>query len=172
MSFIEFELGVVEQGVGNAERAHEHYQSTKAMLEAQYKQNSTSKDYRLLGYLSAKLGQRKQALAQFARADREAAASKQFDPFRSECEDKDDTAWLQATLGNAGAAVEALDWLLARPAGNVESVPLLKIDPTWDPIRKDPRFQALLKKYSQPVPASAASAITASTAINGADGGE
>jgi hypothetical protein len=32
----------------------------------------------------------------------------------------------------------------------------MQLDPTWDPIRNDPRFQALLAKYSQPAPASSA----------------
>jgi hypothetical protein len=27
-------------------------------------------------------------------------------------------------------------------------VPLLKLDPVWDPLRKDPRFQALIEKYA------------------------
>jgi hypothetical protein len=28
------------------------------------------------------------------------------------------------------------------------SVPLLQADPTWDPIRRDPGFQALVKRRS------------------------
>ena len=162
MTFVELERGVVEQGAGNATLAREHYQRAKAMQEVRYKQDSRPSELWTLGYLAALLGQREQALAQVALAIREDSAEKQYDPFLAECIDKDSMAELQATLGNAGEAVAALDWLLARPAGNDESVALLKIDPTWDPIRNDPRFQALLTKYSQPVPASAAN--SASTA--------
>ena len=118
-------------------------------MEAWYKQNPHSTEHLTFGYLAALLGQREQALAQVALAIREDPAEKQYDPFLAESEDKDGVAEIQATLGNAGAAVGARDWLLARPTGNDESVPLLKIDPTWDPIRHDPRFQALLEKYAQ-----------------------
>jgi len=35
--------------------------------------------------------------------------------------------------------------LLQRPSA--VNVPVLKLDPLWDPIRKHPRFQALIDKY-------------------------
>jgi len=161
MPFVELQRGVVEQGAGNAALAREHYQRAQAMQEVRYRQDSKSSELWTLGYLSARLGQREQALAQVALAERKDPAEKQVDPFLAECDDKDSIAELQATLGNAGAAVAALDWLLARPAGNDESVPLLKIDPTWDPIRHDPRFQALLTKYASDEPAPAATGASA-----------
>ena len=37
-------------------------------------------------------------------------------------------------------------WIISRQ-GQV-TVPILKLGPVWDPIRKDPRFQALIDKYS------------------------
>ena len=29
------------------------------------------------------------------------------------------------------------------------TVPILKLDPVWDPLRNDPRFQALVDKYGR-----------------------
>ncbi len=47
--------------------------------------------------------------------------------------------------GENGRAIELLDGLLDRPS-NV-TVPILKLNPAWDPLRNDPRFQALLEKH-------------------------
>jgi hypothetical protein len=38
--------------------------------------------------------------------------------------------------------------MLGMPAGREISVPLLRVDPTYDPIRTDPRFEQLLARYS------------------------
>jgi serine/threonine-protein kinase len=54
-------------------------------------------------------------------------------------------AEILAQAGEAEAAVDALDHLLSVPSPI--SVPLLRLDPIWDPLRADPRFQALLEKY-------------------------
>ena len=48
-------------------------------------------------------------------------------------------------VGEYDAAIEQLEYLLSIPS--TVSVPLLRIDPTWDRLRDHPRFQALLAKY-------------------------
>ncbi|CAM5391496.1 TPR end-of-group domain-containing protein [Rhodanobacter lindaniclasticus] len=55
-------------------------------------------------------------------------------------------ATVDAWTGNTDAALHLLHELLGKPSGDVISVSLLKLDPAWDPIRHDPRFQALLKQ--------------------------
>ncbi|MBA3555377.1 MAG: hypothetical protein H0W29_11535 [Gemmatimonadales bacterium] len=52
-------------------------------------------------------------------------------------------AVVYATLGEADSAVKQLRLLLTVPSWI--SVPGLRSDPTWDPIRRDPGFQALLR---------------------------
>jgi serine/threonine-protein kinase len=53
-------------------------------------------------------------------------------------------AVVYATLGEADSAVKQLEVLLSVPSWI--SVPLLRADPTWDAVRRDPGFQALLKR--------------------------
>jgi TolB-like protein/Tfp pilus assembly protein PilF len=55
-------------------------------------------------------------------------------------------AEIHAIFGDAATAVALLDALLQRPSP--VSIPVLKLNPVWDPIRNDPRFQALIDKYS------------------------
>ena len=71
--------------------------------------------------------------------------------------------------GSSDASADASDGQIAPDAGDaaatdsgadaetpVVSVPMLNIDPSWDPIRKNPAFEALLQKYAdlKPAPAS------------------
>jgi serine/threonine-protein kinase len=55
-------------------------------------------------------------------------------------------AQIYTWTGETEQALQIIEHSLGIPAGI--TVPLLKIDPVWDPLRKDPRFQALLAKYS------------------------
>jgi hypothetical protein len=56
-----------------------------------------------------------------------------------------DRALILAQLGEADAAIDELERLLAEPSD--VSVHTLRLDPRWDPIREHPRFKALLNKY-------------------------
>jgi TolB-like protein/Flp pilus assembly protein TadD len=55
-------------------------------------------------------------------------------------------AEIYAWVGEHDEAFRLLDHLLTVPNGL--TVPLLKLDPAWDPLRGDPRFQALIDKYA------------------------
>jgi TolB-like protein/Flp pilus assembly protein TadD len=54
-------------------------------------------------------------------------------------------AQIYAWTGEKDQALQLLDHSLNTPNGI--TVPILKLDPVWDPVRKDPRFQALIDKY-------------------------
>jgi tetratricopeptide (TPR) repeat protein len=57
-------------------------------------------------------------------------------------------AMIYARVGENDAALGLLERLLRMPAGREASVPLLRADPAWDPIRADPRFRELLIRYA------------------------
>jgi hypothetical protein len=65
-------------------------------------------------------------------------------------------AQIAAWTDEPDQAVKTIRQLLAMPAGGVMSIDRLKLDPVWDPLRKDPRFQALLKKDDSTTQAPAA----------------
>src|SRR5262249_53052044 len=54
-------------------------------------------------------------------------------------------AQIYACTGESDEALRLIDHLLGTPSGL--TIPLLKLDPVWDQLRKDPRFQALIDKY-------------------------
>ncbi len=54
-------------------------------------------------------------------------------------------AQVYTMIGDYEAAIDQLELLLSMPS--LVSVPVLRIDPTWDPLRDHPRFQALLEQY-------------------------
>jgi serine/threonine protein kinase/tetratricopeptide (TPR) repeat protein len=57
----------------------------------------------------------------------------------------EDLALIHAMVGQQDQAIQRLDELLARPSR--VSVPLLRVDPRWDSLRKNPKFEALLARY-------------------------
>jgi Flp pilus assembly protein TadD len=92
-----------------------------------------------LGYAYAGLEQRDSAMRHARHAVEMRPTSKDtwlgVDMLRS-------LAVVYATMGEADSAVKHLRVLLAVPSWI--SVPALRADPTWDPIRRHPAFQRLL----------------------------
>jgi TolB-like protein/Flp pilus assembly protein TadD len=60
-------------------------------------------------------------------------------------------AQILVRVGETEAALAEIERLLAGPSMTT-SVHTLRLDPRWDPIREDPRFQALLVKYADQKP--------------------
>jgi len=48
-------------------------------------------------------------------------------------------------VGENDEAINKLEYLLSIPSGDLISIPVLKTDPQWDPLRSLPQFQRLLK---------------------------
>jgi serine/threonine-protein kinase len=95
------------------------------------------------GLILAALGQKQEAIAEGKRAVELLPESQDaFDGPKITAS----LAEIYALTGEADEALRLLDHLLQVPNGL--TVPTLKLDPAWDPLRKDPRFQALIDKYA------------------------
>jgi hypothetical protein len=57
-------------------------------------------------------------------------------------------ARVEAQVGETESAIDYLSQLLSSAGGETVSVATLRVDPVWDPIRDDPRFNALLAKHA------------------------
>ena len=96
-----------------------------------------------LGLILAGLGQKDAAIAEGKRAV-------ELLPESQDAFDGPDVtvvlAQIYAWTGESDEAFRLLDHLLVVPNGI--TVPGLKLDPVWDPLRKDQRYQALIDKYA------------------------
>jgi tetratricopeptide (TPR) repeat protein len=102
-------------------------------------------DYRLyvaLGHALARLGRNDEAV-------RTCEHATELIPISMDAEDGPDQhieiAKIYTRVGEADKALDLIDELLSIPCDL--SVDLLRLDPVWDPLRDNPRFQALLEKY-------------------------
>jgi serine/threonine-protein kinase len=61
--------------------------------------------------------------------------------YRGTCR-AEDLARVHALVGDPETAIDILEDLLTRPSRLC--VPLLRLDPAWDPLRQHPRFKKLV----------------------------
>jgi tetratricopeptide (TPR) repeat protein len=93
-----------------------------------------------LGLAYAGLGEAASAIAEGQKAMAMLPTSK--DPWAGPGRETN-MAGIYALLGDADHAIPILKRLLQIPHGDAITPALLRLDPTWDQIRNDPRFQEL-----------------------------
>ena len=97
-----------------------------------------------LGFILAGLGRKEEAIREGKRAvELLPEAQDAFDGPEATAA----LAQIYAWTGERDQAFSLLDHLLITPNGL--TVPILKLDPVWDSLRTDPRFQALVDKYGR-----------------------
>ncbi|HWG10874.1 MAG TPA: hypothetical protein VN693_05185 [Rhodanobacteraceae bacterium] len=110
-----------------------------------------------LGFAAAGLGMKDEALREGRRAaellpiSRDAFAGPEVLSY---------VARIDVRAGDNDDAIALLQQLLAMPAGLWVSPAMLRLDPVWDPLRNDPRFQVLLKKYADAQPVATTSGVS------------
>jgi TolB-like protein len=137
-------IGVSRKALQDESGAHEAFLKARSVGEEGLKRSPDDAD--MHGYLArvlAWLGEKDAALAEAQHAAELRPESK--DAFKGP-EITLGVAEVHTILGDSGRAIEILEGLLNRPS-NV-TVQGLKVNPIWDPLRNDPRFQALLQKFA------------------------
>ena len=129
-------------------KAAEIYRELNAQALVGVRERPNDADRHLaLGFAAAGLGRNDEALREAQRAaqllsvERDALAGPAVLSY---------AARIQAQAGDSDAAIATLQRLMAIPAGLYVSPSLLRLDPAWDPVRKDPRFEALVQKLDSP----------------------
>jgi serine/threonine-protein kinase len=129
--------------MGTRQLEQAYHDSARAILEAGIQQRPDDERYRsALGIAYAGLGRTADAIREGELAVELLPMSKEAwrGAYRVE-----DLARIYTMVGEYDAAIDRLETLLAVPSPM--SVPMLRIDPTWNPLRNHPRFQALLEEY-------------------------
>jgi TolB-like protein/Tfp pilus assembly protein PilF len=137
-------IASAKKALGDEAGAREAFLKAKKSAENDLKKNpdDASAHIRMAG-VSAWLGEKDVALAEMKRAQEILPESK--DAFEGP-EITLGVAEIYTILGDPDRALPILDHLLQIPSST--TVTNLKLSPIWDPLRKDPRFQALIDKYS------------------------
>jgi serine/threonine-protein kinase len=139
--------GYIFRFMGDTAKARRSFESSQRYLQDELKQRSD--DNRLhtaMGFTLAGLGHNKAALEAANRAiqlrplSKDAAGGVYPLLFRAQ---------ICSIIGEDSLAVAALESLIALKAPKPLTVPLLRIDPIYDPLRNNPRFRALMTKADQ-----------------------
>src|SRR5947208_14600289 len=137
-------IGFARRALHDEPGARVAFLKAKTAAEEKLKRNPDSEEAHLnLAKVLACLGERDSALAEAQRATELLPETK--DAFGGP-EILEGVAQVHAILGENDRAIEILDGLLSRPSAVTAQG--LKINPIWDSLRTDPRFQGSLDKYS------------------------
>ena len=129
--------------MNNKEKEREYYNEDRTYLENKIKaQPDDTRFWSALGIAYAGLGLKEKAIQAAIKATELLPVSREF--WRGTVRMKD-LAQVYVMVGEYEKALDQIEYLLSIP-GEL-SVPLLKLDPVWAPLRFLPRFQKLAEKY-------------------------
>ncbi len=127
--------------IGNQQLEQANYEIARAILETRIKQQPKDERFHSsLGIVYAGLGRKEDAIREGKLAVELLPVS--TDAWRG-CYRVKDLARISVMVGEFDAAIEQLKFLLDRPSEM--SIPLLRLDPGWDPLRDHPRFKKLIE---------------------------
>src|SRR3984893_12339058 len=125
-------------------KARESMERARVFVEQQLRENPNDASHHAeLGIIFSALGRKEDAIQEGKRATEPLPESK--DAFEGPSMTIQ-LAQIYVWTGELDQALQLIEHSLTTPAGITAAI--LKLDPVWDPLRKDPRFQALIDKYS------------------------
>jgi tetratricopeptide (TPR) repeat protein len=131
---------------GDRASATSSYAAARALLRDSLEAHPNNPFIRLaLGLADAGLGRRAEAVRQARRALELAPIARGSDVAQVVM---GGAAEVFAGAGQVDASLELLELLFSMPAGREASVPLLRVWPGYDPLRRDPRFEQLLVRFA------------------------
>jgi tetratricopeptide (TPR) repeat protein len=139
----EFFEGAIHTFSNDKQKALSAFKRARPIAEKALREGPTDASrHVILGMILAGLGEKDAAIAQGRRAV-------ELLPESQDALDGPKTtvalAQIYAWTGESDQAVQLIDRSLSTPNG--VTVPFLRLDPMWDPLRSDPRFQALIDKH-------------------------
>jgi len=138
-------LGQVQKLSGDDRAARASFLAARDILEHWQQNGPYQVDFAInLAFADVGLGDREAALREAERAVAVTANDAMYLPRLQVL-----LAQIHAQFGDADAALRDLPRLLETPASDITPAQL-RLDPIWDPIRKDPGFQKLCEEKSRP----------------------
>jgi TolB-like protein/Flp pilus assembly protein TadD len=140
----EFFEGAIYTFLNDKEKAVSAFERARPIAEKSLRESPNDASRHVtLGFILAGIGQKNAAIAEGKRAVELLPESQDaFDGPKMNVH----LAQIYAWTGENDQALELLDRSLNTPNG--VTVPFLRLDPMWDPLRSDPRFQALIDRYA------------------------
>jgi TolB-like protein/Flp pilus assembly protein TadD len=139
----EFFEGVIYTFLNDSEKARSAFERARPSAEKALRESPDNAfRHALLGEILAGLGEKEAAIAEGKRAvDLLPESQDALSGPKATLELAKIYTWTSET----DQALQLLEHSLSTPSGI--TVPLLKLDPIWDPLRSDPRFQALIERH-------------------------
>jgi TolB-like protein/Flp pilus assembly protein TadD len=136
--------GIIHVLEGDKPKAQAEFEQARLVSEKLLREApEDAARHALHGMILAALDRKQEAIAEGKRAvELQPESRDAFDGPRNTAA----LAQIYALTGESDEALRLIDHLLEIPAGL--TIPMLKLDPVWDPLRKDPRFQQLIDKYA------------------------